>query len=146
MEWETFAEAAVATSWVTYLGTIDSTGRPHVSVVAPGFTNGSVWFATRPSSKKFRNLEGNPEAGFHWPVGSQSAPGELIARGVARSFTAAEDRIRLWEAGVVPYDLAGFWGSPDNDDLAFVEVEIAVARLLGPDFVARRWVRSDRMR
>jgi general stress protein 26 len=145
MEWATFVEAAVATSWVTYLATIDSDGRPHVSAVAPGFTDGSVWFATRPSSRKFRNLEGNAGAAFHWPVGNHSAPGELAARGTARLFTALEDRTRLWDGGILPYDLAGFWGSPDNDDLAFVEVEIDVARLLGPDFVARRWVRSDRM-
>lgn len=130
---------------MTYLGTTSADGSPHVSVVAPGFTEGSLWFATRQSSKKFRNLVDDPAAAFHWPVGNTEAPGELIANGIARLFISAEDRSRLWESGILPYDMAGFFGSPDNPDLAFVEVEIASARLLGPDFVARRWVRSDRM-
>lgn len=145
MEWDEFVRAAAATSWVTYLGTISSDGSPHVSVVAPGFTEGSLWFGTRQASKKFRNLAANPAASFHWPVGNAEAPGELIADGVARLFTSAEDRSRLWESGILPYDMSGFFGSPDNPNLAFVEVEIASARLLGPDFVARRWLRSDRM-
>jgi hypothetical protein len=42
LTWEEFTAAAVATSWVTYLGTIDRSGRPDLSVVAPGFTPGSV--------------------------------------------------------------------------------------------------------
>lgn len=145
MEWDEFVSAATATSWVTYLGTTSADGSPHVSVVAPGFTEGSLWFATRQSSKKFRNLVDDPAAAFHWPVGNPEAPGELIADGVARLFVSAEDRSRLWESGILPYDMAGFFGSPGNPDLAFVEVGIASARLLGPDFVARRWVRSDRM-
>jgi general stress protein 26 len=132
-------EAAASSSWVTYLGTVDARGRPHVSVVAPGFTEGSIWFATRQSSKKFRNLSVDASAAFHWPVGNQQAPGELVARGTARTYTSASDRRRLWEAGVLSYDPAGFFGSPDNEDLAFVEVVVASARLLGPDFVAHRY-------
>ena len=145
VKWEEFAAAAVATSWVTYLGTIDGSGRPHVSVVAPGFTPGSVWFATRRSSKKYENLASRPAASFHWPVGNHEAPGELIARGMAELFTSEADRARVWEAGVLAYDLSGFWGSPANPDLVFVEVEVDHARLLGPDFVSRRWRRSDGM-
>lgn len=145
MSWEAFTAAATATSWVTYLGTVDRSGRPHVSVVAPGFTSGSLWFATRRSSKKFENLSVHSGVSFHWPVGNHDAPGELIARGTAQVFTSATDRTRIWEAGMLPYDLSGFWGSPDNPDLAFVEVEIEQARLLGPDFVPQRWRRSDWM-
>lgn len=42
IQWEEFAAAAAAMSWVTYLGTSDRSGRPHVSVVAPGFTGFGV--------------------------------------------------------------------------------------------------------
>jgi len=145
MEWERFVEAATASSWVTYLGTANTAGEPHVSVVAPGFTSGSLWFATRQSSKKFRNLTANTNVFFHWPVGNTSAPGELTARGHARVYTSGEDRRRLWEARVLPYDMAASFGSAENEDLAFVEVSIVEARLLCPDFVAGRWRRSDRM-
>lgn len=145
MEWEQFTAAAAATSWVTYLGTIDRHGRPHVSVVAPGFTPGSVWFATRRSSQKFANLVTNAAVSFHWPVGNHDAPGEVIARGTAHALTAPADLLRVWDAGMLPYDLASFWGTPENPELAFVEVEVDHARLLGPDFVAQRWRRSDRV-
>ena len=145
MKWEEFAAAASATSWVTYLGTVNRAGRPHVSVVAPGFTPGSVWFATRRSSQKFANLTANAAASFHWPVGNHDAPGEVIARGAAQLFASPVDRARIWDADVLPYDLSGFWGSPDNPDLVFVEVEVDHARLLGPDFVPQRWHRSDRV-
>lgn len=145
MKWDEFTAAAAATSWVTYLGTIDCSGRPHVSVVAPGFTPGSLWFATRRSSKKFENLSANPAVSFHWPVGNHDAPGELIAQGRALTLASTPDRTRVWDSGVLPNDLAGFWGSPENPDLAFVEVEVDQARLLGPDFVPQRWRRSDRV-
>ncbi len=143
VDWRSFVVAATATSWVTYLGTVDAGGRPHVSVVAPGFGDGSIWFATRQSSKKFRNLRVDPAAAFHWPIGNHAAPGELVARGTARIYTAPEDRRRLWDSGVLGYDPAGFFGSPDNDDLAFVEVVVEAARLLGPDFVAHRYRRHS---
>ncbi|HSJ27688.1 MAG TPA: pyridoxamine 5'-phosphate oxidase family protein [Acidimicrobiia bacterium] len=145
LDWDTFVSAAAASSWVTYLGTVDSAGRPHVSVVAPGFTAGSVWFATRIGSKKYRNLRADPAAAFHWPVGNAAAPGEVIARGSALLYDSAEDRLRLWNSAVLPYDMSGSFGSPDNPDFGFVEVRVDEARLLGPDFVARRWLRSDRM-
>ncbi len=137
MDWTGFVEAATATNWLAYLGTADGSGRPHVSVVAPGFSEGSVWFATRPGSKKLRNIGENPHVGFHWPVGG-AGPGELAAWGRA-VVHSADERDRIWNAGIFTYDLAQFFGSPDNPDLAFVEVAIDRARLLGPDFQADRY-------
>lgn len=137
MDWARFVEAATATSWLTYLGTADVAGRSHVSVVAPGFSDGSVWFATRTESKKFGNISENPQVGFHWPVGG-SGPGELAAWGVA-TIQPKDEHHRIWDAGIFTYDLAQFFGSPDSPALAFVEVAIDRARLLGPDFSADRY-------
>ena len=39
MDWSSFVQAASATNWFAYLGTADDSGRPHVSVVAPGFSH-----------------------------------------------------------------------------------------------------------
>jgi general stress protein 26 len=139
MQWAEFHEAARAISWLAYLGTADADGRPHVSVVSPGLeTEGTIWFATRSSSKKARNIAVNPPVAFHWPVGGQG-PGELVARGTATIHGAQEDRDRLWDAGVVPFDLAGFFGSKENPDLVFVEVAVERARLLGPEFIPLVW-------
>jgi general stress protein 26 len=137
MDWPGLVEAAKAINWVTYLGTADGSARPHVSVVAPGFSDGSVWFATRPGSKKLRNIRENPQVGFHWPVGGQG-PGELAAWGTA-TIHPPEERQRIWDSGIFTYDLSQFFGSPDNPDLAFVEADIDRARLLGPKFVADRY-------
>ena len=140
MDWDTFVAAATEISWLTYVGTSDSEGNPHVAVVAPGFTEGTVWFATRRQSKKHRNLTANPKAAFHWPVGLGTGPGELAAWGSVELHDSEAERQRLWDSGVMPYDLAQFFQSPDNPDLVFVESNIARARLLGADFVPQVWV------
>ncbi len=139
MDWSEFVEAATAISWITYLATADSDGLPHVAPVAPGFQEGTIWFVTRRSSKKARNLAVNPEVAFHWPVGGGTGPGELAARGRATVLGDAGDRARLWTAGVVPYDLSSFFGSPDDPDVVFVSTAVRRARLLGPDFRPRVW-------
>ncbi len=141
MDWDEFVRAAKEVSWITYVGTADSDGHPHVAAVAPGFTHGTVWFATRRESKKYRNLMVNPHAGFHWPVGTGSGPGELACWGVARLDDSDEGRSRLWSSGILPYDMTQFWKSPDNPSLVFVETAVTRARLLGPDFVPRVWKR-----
>lgn len=137
MDWPAFVEAAKAINWVAYLGTASGDGKPHVSVVAPGFSEGAVWFATRPASKKLRNIRENPNVGFHWPVGGQG-PGELAAWGTA-IIHPTDEHDRIWTAGIFTYDLAQFFGSPDSPDVAFVEVTIDRARLMGPGFVADRY-------
>lgn len=141
MNWEEFVSAAQSINWVTYVGTADSTGATHVAPVAPGFSDEAMWFATRASSKKFRNLLENPDVAFHWPVGSDG-PGELAAWGTATVHPSSEDRHRIWAAGYFAFDLANFFGSADNDDLAFVRVTVERARLLGPGFVADRYQRA----
>lgn len=143
MDWQTFVEAANAISWITYMATADRAGRPHVAVVATGFTDGSLWFVTNQGTKCLSNIKVNPSVGFHWPVGgSDDVPGELVAYGRAKLYTSQEDRSRLWHSGIMTYDLAGFFRDEFNEEVVFVEVEIDDARLLGPDFVPRRWHRS----
>lgn len=139
MTWDEFVQGASAVSWLVYVGTAQANGRPHVAPVSPGFTEDTIWFATRTGSRKFRNLSENPRAAFHWPVGGTEGPGELFARGTATLYTALEDRQRLWSAGVLSYDPAGFFGSPETPDLAFVETSVEYASILGPDFQRRTY-------
>lgn len=131
MEWEELV--AAAGSSIAYIGTADRRGAPHVAVVMPGLVDGALWFVTRRHSRKYRNLEENPEAAFHWPVDG-GGPGELIARGAAELHPDEGARRELWGAGKVAFDLDAFFGGPDNPDVAFVEVPIRRARLLTADF------------
>ena len=143
MDWEDVAAAGAAIGFVTYVGTRDATGARHVAAVSPGFgEDGTLWFATRASSKKARNLWSDPRVAFHWPVTTGTGPGELVANGTATIHEGEAERHRLWAAGVLPYDLSGFFGTPDNPDLVFVEVVVERARLLGPDFVPQVWERT----
>lgn len=139
MEWDEVVDAATRCGWTTYIGTADAAGLPHVAVVAPGFTDGSVWFVTRSSAKKLRNLRENAEVAFHWPVGGPDAPGELAAWGRATLHESEGALRRLWDAGIMPYDLTGFFGSPDDTDAVFVEVALRRARLQ-TQHAARVWV------
>lgn len=138
MNWGELVDAAQAISWIAYLGTSDESGRPHVSVVAPGFSPEIVWVATRPSSKKFRNLELNPQAALHWPVGA-GGPGELAAWGPAVTHRSDETRDRLWLDSPFSFDLEQFFGPREGADVVFVEIQVERARLLGPGFVRSEW-------
>lgn len=134
MQWNDFVAAAQEVSWVTYVGTSDASNRPHVAAVSPGYTPGTIWFATNTSSIKFRNLVENPVAAFHWPVGGGAGPGELFARGAVALHTDELARHRLWTEANLPFDPAGFFGSPDNPQLAFVETKVTTASILGANF------------
>lgn len=139
MEWNEVVAAATTCGWTTYVGTADGVCHPHVAVVAPGFTDGTVWFVTRASSKKLRNLRENREVAFHWPIGNAEAPGELAAWGTATLHDDADARHRLWDAGIMPYDLGAFFGDPDDTDAVFVEVALRRARLQ-TQHAARVWI------
>ncbi len=139
LTWQEVADAAETISWITYVATVGKDGRPHVAVVAPGLAEeGRVWFATRRHTQKHRNLVGNGEVSFHWPVTTGAGPGELFGRGVARLHDSEAARRRHWNR-VVPYDMSNFWGSPDNPDLILVEAVMTRVSLTGPEFVRRVW-------
>ncbi len=139
MTWDELVAAARDISWIAYLATADTSGRPHVAPVSPGFTEHTVWFGSRASSSKVRNIRTNPAVAFHWPVGSGSGPGELFLRGTATVHDSAEARHRLWTEANLPYDPAGFFQSPDNPDLVFVETAVEYGSVLGPNFVRDVW-------
>jgi len=140
MEWRDVEITAESLGWPAYLGTGDGGGRPHVSVMAPGFGERTLWFATRRGSRKLANIAANDQVFVHWAVGREG-PGELFVRGIATVHDSAEKRRRLWTEAHLPYDPSGFFGSPDNDDVVFVRVDVTMARLLGPDFSRRVWRR-----
>ena len=134
MIWDEFVDGARAVSWVAYVGTADGSGVPHVAAVAPGFTEGTIWFVTRIASYKYQNLLQNPRVAFHWPVATGSGPGELFARGHAQLHSDEVSRRRLWTEANLPFDPTQFFGSPDNPDFGFVETTVTSASILGPDF------------
>ena len=141
MYWDEVAAAIEELGWPSYLGTVDESGLPHVSVVALGIADRTLWFATRRGTTKLANIAANPAVFVHWPVGGVG-PGELFIRGTAEIHDSVEERQRLWTAAALPYDPTGFFGGPQNPDVVFVRIEVTFARLLGADFVRRVWRRD----
>lgn len=138
MVWNDVVAAADELGWPAYLGTADTSGRPHVSVVAPGMTDATVWVATRRGTRKLANIAANPHVFLHWSVGGEG-PGELFIRGTAAIHDGEHERRRLWTEANLPYDPDAFFGGPDNDDVVFVRIDVTVARLLGPDGARMTW-------
>ncbi len=126
MEWSQVETTAKASGWGTFMATAGSDGRPHVAFIAPAFVDGHIWLATHHSSRKFRNLAANPQVAFHWPVGAEA---QVFVRGTVELFTSAEDRHRLWDANMMPYDMHQFFSGPDDPNLVFVEVTPTSASL-----------------
>ena len=139
MTWDEFVSAAAELGWVTYAATAGRDGRPHVAPVSLGFTEGTIWFGTRKSSRKAGNLRDNPAIAFHWSVAAESGPGELFARGTAALHDSDEARHRLWVELDLAYDPAMFFQSPDNPDLVFVETMVSHGSLLRGDFTRDVW-------
>ncbi len=80
----------------------------------------------------------NPAVGFHWSVTSGGA-GEVSASGSAVLHQSTEQRRAIWASGVFEYDLDGFFGSPDNEEMAFAECTITSALLVGPGHISQRY-------
>ena len=76
---------------------------------------------------------------IHWP----ERPDQLLfARGTARLVDDRAESDRLWDAGVVPYDPAAFFGTRDNPDLQFVELtlrRVTMRSLFAPTDPPRVW-------
>ncbi len=143
MTWDDIVAAAAAIDRVAYAATCGADGRPHVAPVIPGFGAGTMWFATRRSSRRARNLAENPNVAIHWSVTSGSGPGELFVRGTAAIHDSDEARHRLWTEAPLPYDPAGFFGNPDDADVVFVEVSATYASLRGPGMSRAVWSPSS---
>jgi general stress protein 26 len=131
MDWSEVVAAGEAISWVTAFGTTGADGRAHVSFVAPGFgSDGHLYVATRPGSRKAINVSENPHVSMHWPVAG-GGPGELFIRGTASLHGEAAERQAIWERGGFRWDLEQFFtGGITDPDLVFVDVAVSYARLL----------------
>ncbi len=138
MEWDDVVAAAHSISWVTAFSTSGADGRPAVSFVAPGFAGGRIYVGTRPRTRKARNLAHNPNVALHWPV-TAGGPGQLFVRGQGAVQSAIEAKSAIWGNGGWKYDLGQFFGSYENPDLVFIEIEPSYASLVGPDFVRQTW-------
>ena len=112
---------------LAHVATASADGAPHVAVVAPVLESDVLWIFTMRSSRKARNLAANPRMSLMWRPGS-----EIYLTADAELVDAADDKARLWARTDLPFNPAGFFGSPDNPDFVLVRVTPRRAVVMGP--------------
>ena len=117
MDWQQVTEF-LSGAGLAHVATASADGRPHVSVVSPAVEGDRLWFATTASSRKARNLMANPRLAMMWQPRA-----EIYLSGAATVVTDETEKRRLWDSGLFAFDLASFWGRPDNPQLVFVLVQ-----------------------
>jgi len=113
-----------------HVATADSGGAPHISKVAAAVDGATIWIATMRTSGKARNVAANPRVALMWDSGS-----EAYVWGDAELVDDIEEKRRIWDSGLLPYDPAMFFGTVDNPLLVLLRVTPTRATVLtmGPD-------------
>jgi general stress protein 26 len=131
MRWGEVVEVCRAIAPGAFLATTGADGRPHVAWVGLAFGDTDLAMATHRRTQKARNLHANRQVALHWPLGNHP---QVFVRAEARLLEDPADIATRWAAGGFPYDLAAFFGSPDNPELLFAVLapsRASVQRALG---------------
>ena len=99
-----------------HIATVRADGSPHVAKVWPAVDGQTIWIGTRATSGKARNLRVNPGAALMFePLG------EAYLSGEAEVVSDLATKQRIWDSGIFPYPMAGFFGSADSDDFVLLK-------------------------
>ena len=90
-----------------HIATVRADGSPHVAKVWPALDGQTIWIGTRATSGKARNLRVNPEAALMF-----EPAGEAYVSGDVELISDLPTKRRIWDSGIFPYPLAGFFGAP----------------------------------
>lgn len=120
---------------LAHLATADDVGDPAVAIVSPLVGDGVVWAMTRRTSTKARNVARRSAVALMW-----QSDGEAYLWGDATVVDSVEEKVRRWSSW--QYDAAGFFGSPERDDVVLLRIRPRRATVLaaGADGPVRlRW-------
>jgi general stress protein 26 len=98
-----------------HIATVRADGSPHVAKVWPAVDVQTIWIGTRATSGKARNLRTNPGAALMF-----EPQGEAYVSGEAEVVDDLATKQRVWNSGIFPYPLEGFFGAADRDDFVFL--------------------------
>jgi general stress protein 26 len=98
-----------------HIATVRADGSPHIAKVWPALDGQTIWIGTRATSGKARNLRVNPEAALMF-----EPQGEAYVSGNVEVISDPPTKQRIWDSGIFPYPLAGFFGSADSDDFVLL--------------------------
>lgn len=137
MNW---SDIAAHITGLAHIATADADGVPHAALVTVVVEGDVLWMLTRQSSRKGRNLAENPHISIMWHPGA-----EVYVQGDVQLITALEEKQRIWGSGLLPYDPAMFFGTPENPDMVLVRITPVRALIMtmgerGPQ--EQRWARG----
>jgi general stress protein 26 len=134
MDW---SELTSHMTGLAHIATADVAGRPHVSVVSAVVEGETIWVFTRASSAKARNLRQNPQISMLW-----SPAAEVYLHGSVTIIDRVEHKRRVWTSGLLPYDPAQFFGTPENPDVVLLKIAPVSALVVTMDasgIAQHRW-------
>jgi PPOX class probable F420-dependent enzyme len=114
MEWSDLAGHLTGQA---HIATVRPDGSPHVARVWPAVDGQTIWIGTRASSGKARNLRAHPRAALMF-----EPAGEAYVNGDVDVVSDLATKQRIWDSGIFPYQMEGFFGSADNDDFVLLKV------------------------
>jgi PPOX class probable F420-dependent enzyme len=122
MDW---SDVAIHLTGQAHIATIRPDGTPHVAKVWPAIDGRTIWIGTRATSGKARNLRVNPRAALMFEPAA-----EAYVSGEAEVVSDLPTKQRIWDSGIFPYPMAGFFGSADRDDFVLLRFTPARAILM----------------
>jgi general stress protein 26 len=79
----------------------------------------SIWIGVFASSRKAKNLRANSEAALHWPDDRTRL---IFIRARARFVDDPAEKRKIWDRQILPYDLTDYYKSPDDPELALIQL------------------------
>ena len=113
MQW---TDVAIHLTGQAHIATVRADGTPHVAKVWPALERQTIWIGTRATSGKARNLRVNPEAALMF-----EPQGEAYVSGDVEVISDVSTKQRIWDSGIFPYPMAGFFGAADRDDFVLLK-------------------------
>jgi general stress protein 26 len=110
-----WSDVAAHLTGQAHIATVRADGSPHVAKVWPALDGQTIWIGTRATSGKARNLRVNPEAALMF-----EPQGEAYVSGDVEVISDLPTKQRIWDSGIFPYPMAGFFGSADSDDFVLL--------------------------
>ncbi len=122
MEWSRLAQHLTG---YAHIATVSPDGRPHVAKVAPAVEGEVVWMAMNADSTTVRNLRAHPELAVMF-----EPEAEVYLYGTVELFADNATKRRIADAGLFPFSVEGFFGSPEQDSWVLLRLAPARATLI----------------
>jgi general stress protein 26 len=122
MEWSRLAQHLTG---YAHIATVSPDGRPHVAKVAPAIEGEVVWMAMNADSTTVRNLRANPELAVMF-----EPEAEVYLYGTVELIADHATKRRIADAGLFPFAVESFFGSPEHDSWVLLRLAPARASLI----------------